>query len=59
MPLVYSSFRIGVDLALEGIPLPTDVLVVTPEEIEKSRDSPGTIICEAVHEGRVLYERTV
>lgn len=48
---------IKIDLLLEGIPLPTDVIVVTPEDIEKYRDCPGTIIREAVREGRVLYER--
>lgn len=48
---------IKVDLLLEGIPLPTDVIVVTPEDIEKYRNCPGTIIREAVQEGLVLYER--
>lgn len=48
---------IQVDLLLEGIPLPTDVLVATPEDIEKYRDCPGTVIREAVREGKVLYER--
>lgn len=48
---------VQIDLALEGIPVPTDVIVVTPEEVEKHRDSLGTIIYEAVREGRVVYER--
>ena len=46
-----------VDLLLEGIELPTDVIVATPDDIEKYRNCPGTIIRQAVQEGRVLYER--
>ena len=48
---------VQIDLALEGIPIPTDVIVVTPEEVEKYRDCVGTIIREALREGKVLYER--
>ena len=48
---------IKVDLMLEGIPLPTDVIVVTPQDIEKYQDCPGTIVRQALREGRVLYER--
>lgn len=48
---------VQIDLALEGIPIPIDLIVVTPEEVEKYRDVTGTIIREAVREGKVLYER--
>jgi len=48
---------VQIDLALEGIPIPIDLIVVTPEEVEKYRDAIGTIIREAVREGKVLYER--
>jgi predicted nucleotidyltransferase len=48
---------VQIDLALEGIPIPIDLIVVTPEEVEKYRDVTGTIIREAVREGQVLYER--
>jgi predicted nucleotidyltransferase len=48
---------VQIDLALEGIPIPIDLVVVTPDEVEKYRDSIGTIIREAVREGKVLYER--
>jgi hypothetical protein len=48
---------VQIDLALEGIPIPIDLVVVTPEEVEKYRDVIGTIIREAVREGKVLYER--
>ena len=48
---------VQIDLALEGIPIPIDLIVVTPEEVEKYRETIGTIIHEAVREGKVLYER--
>jgi predicted nucleotidyltransferase len=46
-----------IDLSLLGVDLPVDVIVVTPEEIERYRDIVGTIIYPAVREGKVLYER--
>ena len=48
---------VQIDLALEGIPIPIDLIVVTPEDVEKYRETTGTIIREAVREGKVLYER--
>jgi predicted nucleotidyltransferase len=48
---------VQIDLALEGIAIPIDLVVVTPEEVEKDRETIGTIIREAVQEGKVLYER--
>lgn len=48
---------VQIDLALEGIPIPIDLIVATPEEVEKHRETIGTIIREAIREGKVLYER--
>jgi len=48
---------VQIDLALEGIPLPADIIVATPDEVDKYRDCIGSIIREAIHEGKVLYER--
>lgn len=48
---------VEIDLALAGVGLPKDVIVVTPEEIEQYRDTVGTIIYPALREGKVLYER--
>ena len=48
---------VAIDLSLEGIPLPADIIVTTPEELGMYRDTIGSIIREAVHEGKVLYER--
>jgi predicted nucleotidyltransferase len=46
-----------IDLALVGVDLPVDVIVVTPEELEQNRNRIGTIIYPALREGKVLYER--
>lgn len=43
--------------ALAGVGIPKDVVVVSPEELERFRDVVGTIIYPALREGRVLYER--
>lgn len=46
-----------IDVALIGVDLPADVIVVTPEEVERNRDAIGGIIRPALTEGKVLYER--
>jgi predicted nucleotidyltransferase len=48
---------VQMDLALEGIRIPIDLIVVTPEEVEKYRETIGSVVYEAVREGKVLYER--
>jgi predicted nucleotidyltransferase len=48
---------IEIDMTLADMGLPKDVVVVTPEEVERYRDIVGTIIRPALREGRVLYER--
>ncbi len=45
-----------IDLALAGIGMPKDVLVITPEEFIRYRDIVGTIVYPAVREGKVLYD---
>jgi predicted nucleotidyltransferase len=32
-----------------------DVIVVTPEEVERYRNTPCLVICPALREGRVVY----
>ena len=49
--------RLEIRVSLSGIGLPKDIIVVTPEEVERFRDIPGTIIRPAPKEGKVLYER--
>ena len=33
-----------------------DAIVVTPEEVERYRNSPSMAVCPALREGRVIYE---
>ncbi len=46
-----------IDVALWGVGLPADIIVVTPEDIERSRNQPGTVVHSALREGKVVYER--
>lgn len=44
--------------ALFGLrPWSLDVVVYTPEEVERLRGRQGTLLARIEHEGRVLYER--
>jgi hypothetical protein len=42
---------------LFGVGQAVDVIVVTPEDIERYRDAIGLIIEPALREGKVVYER--
>ena len=44
--------------ALRGLPVPIDVVVATPEQIERHRHTIGLIYEPALREGRVLYDRS-
>lgn len=46
-----------IDLTLADRVVPLDLIVVTPEQFERQKDMIGTIVREAVREGRVIYER--
>ncbi len=48
---------IEMDMALAGMGLPKDLILVTPEEVAKHRNLVGSIIYPALREGKVLYER--
>jgi hypothetical protein len=43
--------------ALHGMGMAKDVIVVTPEDVERDRELPGTVVRAALREGKVLYER--
>ena len=43
--------------SLRGLMVPIDILVATPEQIERHRDSVSLIYGPAVREGRIIYER--
>ena len=57
MPLRGSRRQTAVELlrALADFPVSTEVVVLTPEELEASRDLVGTIAYPAVREGRTLH----
>jgi len=48
---------VEIDVALADILLPKDVIVLTPDYVERHRDIVGTIVYPALREGTVLYER--
>lgn len=49
--------RVEIRVALHDIPIPKDILLATPEEVQRDKDLIGTIVRPALHEGRVLYAR--
>lgn len=46
-----------IDVALFGIDVPIDLIVVRPEELERYRHQIGSIFYPALREGQVLYDR--
>jgi predicted nucleotidyltransferase len=42
---------------LRDMPVAKDIVVTTPEEIERRGDLVGTVLRPALREGKVLYER--
>jgi hypothetical protein len=40
---------------LSGAGAAVDVVVVTPEEVARYRDTPCLVICPALREGKVVY----
>ena len=46
----------AIDVALMGIDLPTDILVVTPEDVERGRHQISTVMYPALREGKILYD---
>jgi len=51
------DMMVAMDLALNGLGIARDILVLTPEEYERDRQIPGTIARPAHLQGRVMYER--
>jgi predicted nucleotidyltransferase len=46
-----------IDLTLADRLVPLDLIVVTPEQFDRQQHILGTIVSEAVREGKVVYER--
>jgi predicted nucleotidyltransferase len=43
--------------SLRGLLVPVDILVATPEQVERHRNTIGLIYCSALAEGEIIYER--
>jgi predicted nucleotidyltransferase len=46
---------VQIDLALADRDLPLDLIVITPEELDKYRDVVGHIVYPVLREGKILY----
>lgn len=46
-----------IDMALSDRTVPLDPIVVTPEQFDRQKDLIGTIVRQAVRQGKVVYER--
>jgi adenine-specific DNA methylase len=57
-PPVHPLKEVEMRVALRNILVPFDIIVVTPDEVRRRRNIPGTIIRPALLEGKVLYVRT-
>ena len=51
------SMATEIERAIIGFGFPKDIIVATPEDVERDKDAVGTVIRPAVREGRILYER--
>lgn len=49
--------QVQIRLALHDIPVPKDIIVVSPEDLERRRGIFGTIEYPAMKEGKILYAR--
>lgn len=45
-----------IELAIGSIPVPTDVVVYSRDEVERFRGYPNHVVSHALNEGRVLYD---
>jgi predicted nucleotidyltransferase len=48
---------IAIRRSLAGFPIGKDIIVTTPEEIERRGNLVGTVLRPALREGKVLYDR--
>jgi len=59
LPEVEDRRKAAIDIRrkLADLPVGKDIIVTTPDEIERRGDLVGTILRPALREGKVLYER--
>jgi uncharacterized protein len=55
--LRYREVTVAMLQALSDLPIPKDVVVTTPDEIAREGHLVGTMLHEAIEDGRLLYER--
>jgi predicted nucleotidyltransferase len=58
MPHVESTRQESMRLlgALRGLIVPVDILVATPQQIERHRQTPGLIYATILQEGKIIYD---
>jgi len=52
-----AALELAMRLAVHDIKIPKDIIVVTPEEVERQRGLSGTIVHPALLEGKTVYVR--
>lgn len=59
MATVASKRRAAIAMrrSLADLPIGKDIIVTTPEEIARRGNVIGTVLNQALHEGRVIYEQ--
>jgi predicted nucleotidyltransferase len=59
MPVNGSRRQMQVDIRCEvhDIPVPKDIIVVTPQEVSDQKEVIGTLIRPAMKEGKILYAK--
>ena len=59
MPVEGSKRRkaTDIDVALFGMDVPVDLIVLRPEDLERYRHQIGSIFYPALREGKILYDR--
>ena len=59
LPEVADKRKAAIDIRrkLSDLPVGKDIVVTTPDEIERRGDLVGTLLRPALREGKVLYER--
>lgn len=59
LPKVEHKRRTEIEIlrALNGLPISKDVIVATPEEIQKRGNVVGNILRPALREGKIIYEQ--
>jgi predicted nucleotidyltransferase len=60
LPAVTDNRRIAIDIrrALRDLPVGKDIVVTSPEEIERRGHLVGSILRPALREGRTIFERS-